>query len=346
MVSIEERIREIEDEIRKTPYNKATSHHIGRLKAKIARLREENEKRFSQKSSGESYAIRKGGHATAVLVGNPSVGKSTLLNALTGAKSEVAAYEFTTLKVMPGVMHYKGAEIQVLDVPGIIEGAARGRGRGREILSVVRSADIALLMVDAERPQQLDLIYRELHSAGIRLNTKRPNVTITKRPRGGINISSTVNLSLDKSVISAVLHEYRYHNADVLIREDITVDDLVDALSKRTVHLRGIIVFNKIDLCNTRELTKLRQEFPDASFISAEGNIGLEELKEKIYTELGFIRIYLKPQGKEPDMDEPLVVLHGSTVRDVCLKLHRDFIKKFRYAQVWGPSAKHEGQRV
>ncbi|MFI5384009.1 MAG: GTPase, partial [Methanosarcina thermophila] len=99
MSSIQEQIREIEDEIRRTQYNKATSHHIGRLKAKIARLRDEAEKRASAKGGGDGYSIRKSGDGTVTLVGFPSVGKSTLLNKLTGARSAVGAYEFTTLTV-------------------------------------------------------------------------------------------------------------------------------------------------------------------------------------------------------------------------------------------------------
>ena len=46
---------------------------------------------------------------------------------------QVAAYEFTTLTCIPGVVHYRGAKIQMLDLPGIIEGAKDGKGRGRQV---------------------------------------------------------------------------------------------------------------------------------------------------------------------------------------------------------------------
>lgn len=70
-----------------------------------------------------------------IILGFPSVGKSTLMNTLAGVFSEVAAYEFTTLTTVPGVIKYKGAKIQLLDLPGIIEGAKDGKGRGRQVIA-------------------------------------------------------------------------------------------------------------------------------------------------------------------------------------------------------------------
>ena len=62
-----------------------------------------------------------------------SVGKSTLLTTLTGTHSEAASYEFTTLTCIPGIIHYNDTKIQLLDLPGIIEGASEGKGRGRQV---------------------------------------------------------------------------------------------------------------------------------------------------------------------------------------------------------------------
>lgn len=83
--------------------------------------------------AGEGFEVQKYGDGRVALIGFPSVGKSTLLNQLTGTESEAAAYEFTTLTCIPGVVHYKGTKIQMLDLPGIIEGAAQGKGRGRQV---------------------------------------------------------------------------------------------------------------------------------------------------------------------------------------------------------------------
>lgn len=85
------------------------------------------------------------------LIGFPSVGKSTLLSQLTGTDSEAAAYEFTTLTCIPGVIHYNDAKIQLLDLPGIIEGAAQGKGRGRQVIAVCKSADLLLMVLDASK---------------------------------------------------------------------------------------------------------------------------------------------------------------------------------------------------
>lgn len=62
-----------------------------------------------------------------------SVGKSTLLTMLTGTHSEAASYEFTTLTCIPGIIQYNDTKIQLLDLPGIIEGASEGKGRGRQV---------------------------------------------------------------------------------------------------------------------------------------------------------------------------------------------------------------------
>ena len=86
--TIDEQIKKIEEEIFNTQKNKATEHHIGKLKAKIARLREVSDKRKSTSIKGKGFAIKKSGDATIGLIGFPSVGKSTLLNKLTDANSK------------------------------------------------------------------------------------------------------------------------------------------------------------------------------------------------------------------------------------------------------------------
>lgn len=350
MTSINEEIEEVEEEIRETPYNKSTEQHIGRLKAKLARLKEEKIRKAEKQAGGEGYAIEKSGDATVVVVGFPSVGKSTLLNSLTGADAEVADYEFTTLKVIPGSLKYKGANIQILDVPGIISGAAEGRGRGREVLSVLRNADLMLLMIDSLDLDQYYQIKEELYKAGIRLNEDPPEVKIQKRGSGGLEINSTVSLDISKDEIRSVLEESGLVNASVLIREKLDTDRLIDAVLGNREYIPGLVLVNKIDLLDQDSLSELKNRFCDTIdeevlFVSAKSG-NLEGLKEKIFDELGFIRVYLKPKGGEADMEEPMILQRGTVIEDLCRNIHRDLVDNFKYARVWGESAKHPGQEV
>ena len=348
-MAIEEQIKAVEDEIQKTPYNKATQHHIGRLKAKLARLKDEQEtRRLKGGGGGPSYAVKKSGNATVGLVGFPSVGKSTLLNQITDATSEVAAYDFTTLDVIPGLMEHRGAKIQVLDMPGLIRGASKGRGRGKEVLSVARACDLLLLMIDVFETH-VDVLADELHLAGIRLNKRPADVTLTKANRGGLTVNPTVKLTkLDAEMVADICREWGYLNGTVVVRQDITEDQLIDVLAGNRVFLRAFVVVNKIDLVSSDYVKQLQAKLPGWKLIpiSAEKGVGLTRLKDEIYSTLRFMRVFLKPQGKEADMTDPMIVKQDSDVGMVCDAIHRDWRKRFRYANVWGPSAQFPGQKV
>jgi uncharacterized protein len=124
---------------------------------------------------GAGFDVSKSGDARVALVGFPSVGKSTFLSKITKTRSEVAAYSFTTLTAIPGVLEYGGAEIQILDLPGIIEGAAEGKGRGRQVISAAKTSDMILMVLDAtKRAEQRALLEAELEAVGIRLNREPP----------------------------------------------------------------------------------------------------------------------------------------------------------------------------
>ncbi|KAL5723884.1 hypothetical protein ACHQM5_007223 [Ranunculus cassubicifolius] len=136
----------------RTQKNKATEYHLGQLKAKIAKLRTQLlEPPKGTSGAGEGFEVTKFGHGRVALIGFPSVGKSTLLTMLTGTHSEAASYEFTTLTCIPGIIHYNGTKIQLLDLPGIIEGASEGKGRGRQVIAVSKSSDIVLMVLDASK---------------------------------------------------------------------------------------------------------------------------------------------------------------------------------------------------
>lgn len=349
MSSIEEQITEVEDEIRRTQYNKATSHHIGRLRAKIAVLRLEREKRSASKGGGGlGYGVRKSGHATVGLVGYPSVGKSTLLTRLTGAESEAAAYDFTTLSIIPGMLRYAGASIQILDMPGLIPGASKGRGRGREVLSVVRSTDLILFMIDPDHTDFRALL-NELEGAGVRINGRPPKIVVTPGDRGGLLINSTVRLThLSGGLAVQIAREFGMHNGQIVLREDATADQLIDVLAGNRVYLPAILAVNKTENLSPEERARLQEKvrgFP-TTFISARTRAGLPELIVAIAEALAFVRIYVKPPGGPPDREEPVILRRGDRVEQLLKRLPEDLDAHFKAAMVWGRSARFPGQTV
>jgi uncharacterized protein len=349
MANIEQQIAEVEKEISETEYNKATQQHIGKLKAKVARLKVEAEKRAATRGGGgKSFAVKKSGHASAALIGFPSVGKSTLLNSITNARSNVAAYEFTTLDVIPGILYHRDAEIQILDLPGIIRGAAAGRGRGREVIAVARASDLVIFVSDVYTPDHSVLV-GELRSAGIRFNEKPADIRVTKAIRGGIQIHFTApQKQMNAEFAADLVAEYGLLNADVVIRQTITDEQLIDTLAGNRVYLPGVVALNKIDAADAAMLARARRVLKGWQVveISAEKGKGLEELKDLLYDKMRFIRIYLRPQGGEADFKEPLIMKEGTTVEQVCDHIHRDIKRKFRYANIWGKSARFPGQTV
>ena len=349
-MGIPEKIKAIQDEILRTQLNKATEHHIGLLKAKIAKLKREQEAEQVKKSSKkqDGFDVKRTGDATVVFIGLPSVGKSTLLNRLTGSKSAVGAFQFTTLTVVPGVMNYRGARIQVLDLPGIIKGASTGKGLGKRILSVARSADIVLLVLDVFQPYHEDVLVNELGNIGIRLNQTPPNIVIEKSTTGGIAVAQQVKLKkMSEKLLKEILNVYGYTSARVVIREDIESEQLIDFINGNKTYAKGITILNKIDLVDDAFVKKVSKKIKtDVIPTSADSNKNINQLKERIYNELQFIRVYLRPKGGETDFKEPLIVREGNTVMDVCNKLHRNLKKDFRFGLVWGKSVKFGGQRV
>jgi len=348
MEKIEAEIEKIEKEIRETPYHKGTEHHIGRLKAKLSKLRNKLFEGYGKKGKRLGYAIKKQGDATVILIGPPSCGKSTLINKLTNAKSKIAPYAFTTINVIPGMMEYNHAKIQILDVPGLIEGAEEGKGRGLEVLSVARGCDLIVVMSDVFRPDAINKIKEILHKNYIRINIVRPNITFVKKASGGIILRTNIKQDFSKETLKQITSELGIKNAEIIINQKITIDDLIDALSANRIYLPAIFVLNKADLLsNQNKKLKLSiQEDEEILLISAEKEIGLEKLKQKIWQKLGLITIFLLPKGEKSQERFPIVISKGSTLYDCALKIGESFARKVNYAKIWGGGAKFPGQKV
>jgi small GTP-binding protein len=341
MQTINEQVAQIEAVLRKTPHHKATNAFIGAMRAKIARLKDRQiELGGKHGGGGAGFQVKKQGDATVVLVGPPSCGKSTLINILTNAESKVAPYAFTTVTVVPGMLKYRQAYIQILDIPGLIEGASRGKGRGREVLSVARAANLLIVMTDVERVNLIPKMIQELEAAGIRLNKEKPNIIVERKTEGGIEVKSNIKQDLDKETIKEIAREYGIKNGIITLKDSVTLEQLFDSFSENRVYIPAIFVVNKID-----EKPK-GYKYGQYIGISAEKEIGIQNLINSIWRELKFVTVYLVKPDEELSEGDPVIMKEGENLHDVALKIGPDFAASKKIVKIWGTGAKFGGQEV
>lgn len=350
MVSVVEKIKQIELELSRTQKNKATEYHIGLQRGKLARLKRQllEPEAGGSNGGGQGFEVSKSGDARVALIGFPSVGKSSFLSKITKTKSEVASYAFTTLTSVPGVLEYEGASIQILDLPGIIGGASEGKGRGKQVIATAKTADLILMVLDATKSSnQREILENELENIGIRLNKPKPNIYFKIKKTGGIKYNFlTPPKNLDKNLVYDILKDYKIHNCDILIRdENVTIDDFIDIMNDSHVtYIKCLYVYNKIDAVSIEEIDRIARE-PNTVVMSCEQDLGLNDVIEEIWYQLDLLKLYTKRKGIAMNFSDPLVVRNGSTIENVCDGIHRDFKTNFKYALVWGSSTKHNPQK-
>jgi hypothetical protein len=340
---IKMKIARVKKEIRDTPYDKASEHHHGVLKAKLARLTADLEGPMNKGGGGGGgYAVKHSGDACVVLAGLPSVGKSTLLNALTNAESKVGNYDFTTLGVVPGMMEYKGVRIQILDLPGIIRGASKNKGFGKRVISVIRAADLVVLMTDWRRLAWFKKMEEELYDNNIRLGGILPKITVKKTNRGAIQVIDP-HKNFDKQMVIDIAKELDFSNAMIQIDEKTdSVDRLIDGLAKNRKYMPVVKVVSKMDEKGSRA-----PKDKDCLLVSADMGMGLEELKEEIWRKLGLVRVYLKrSRTAVADKEKPLIVKRDSSLSTVVEKISTEMLGEIKEAHIWGMMARFAGQKV
>lgn len=287
-MDIQERIKEIEEEIRETPYHKGTEHHIGLLRARLAKLREETGEKGKGRG-GAGFAIKKTGDATLALIGPPSVGKSTLLNRLTNALSPVGDYDFTTVRVIPGMMNYYGANIQILDLPGVLTGGMSGRGHSREIISALRQVDLVLIMVDVADFDKIGKIKKELTKNRVYLPTLTIVNKIDLKPnfeREASNEENLIFISAKENIGVAKLKEKIWqrlsmiriflcppgNNPDLshplILRKDSTVAEAILKISSELVQAGRKVVINGPSSKFKNQLVSLNHVLADKDIIT------------------------------------------------------------------------------
>ncbi|MFA5176023.1 MAG: GTPase [Candidatus Nanoarchaeia archaeon] len=248
--SDEEKLKALEEMLRTLPSHKGTESMAVNLKLRYKKLKAAVEsKKKNKKSSGKSNLIKREGAARICIVGLTNSGKSQLLKDLTGAKIEIADYEFTTKKIEQGTLDYKGIKLQVLEIPAIIKDF-HSKEKGPEFLSAIKDADLIILIYDTE--QERKFVFEELYKNDIEL---------------------------------------------------------------------PIIYYKKFS------------------------DMEIEKLKDLIWNNLNLIYVYTKQPGKKPAYP-PIALKKKSKIKDLAGNIHKDFLKKFKHAKIWGESAKHEGMQA
>jgi small GTP-binding protein len=285
-----EKIIAIETMLAIMPKHKGTDKLRADLRKRLSQLRDESLKKTGGKRS-QVFDIERTGAGQVVLVGFPNVGKSQLLGALTQARPEVGAYPYTTRLPLPGMMHYENIQIQLIDIPSLLDESAKAW-----LTNIIRNADALLLVLDlAADPQiELALLLEELEHYKVRLEG------------------------------SPGAEELGY------------------------VAKKMLVVGNKMDAKGASEqFLRLKEAFSQFNpvAVSAQEEDSVKSMGRQIFELLEIMRVYTKAPGKDPDLNNPVILPRGSSVIDFASQIHKDFVQKLRYARIWG-SGKYEGQRV
>ena len=290
---------------------------IAGLKSKVERLNNSSTK----KGSAPTMYVKKDGIGQIVITGMPNTGKSWLLNKLVGKKlAEEAEYEFSTVEPVPGMAPYEGGSLQLVELPAIVEGSAKGRSQGKEIISLARNADSIIILGTKE---QREIVAKELEESKIFLNRTKPPIVVKTSTFKGTQISGKEHLGFSEEKLIEYLKNTGFANATVIITGKInSIEDVIEALDSS-------IVYKKAVLFDARKVTDHL----------------IADLKDHIFLSLDKVLVYTKKPGKEVEMIDPMSLPKGSTLDDLAKHLHKDFAKKLKFAKVWG-STKFPGQRV
>ena len=292
--SPEERVRLLEELISTVPKHKGTDKLRADLRRRLSKLKSASQTQKKVSRHVSAYQIVKEGAGQIAIIGQPNVGKSALLNALTNASPEVAAYPFSTWTPTPGMMDVDGAQIQLIDTPPLnwdyVEPA---------FMDLVRRSDLVVLVIDLQAD-----------------------------PIGQLEDSL---LFLAEQRIAPERHRQ--------IHQD----------QMRFMYRPFMIVVNKCDDPSFDEDFEVLCELLDEDWplipLSASTGYNLDRFKRGVYHQLGIMRVFTKPPGKEPDLTTPYVLQRGTNVEEFAAKVHRDFFDQLKAARVWGSSA-FDGQVV
>jgi len=142
------------------------------------------------------------------------------------------------------------------------------------------------------------------------------------------------------------MHEYKIHNAEIVVREDCSVDDFIDVVEGNRKYVKCLYVYNKIDMIGIDQVDELARR-ANSVVISCNLVLNLDALLGTIWEYLGLVRVFTKKRGEKPNFEEPLILTSGRggvTVKSAVLQIHKDMLDNIKYALIWGLSAKHSPQ--
>jgi len=296
--------------LRAIPKHKGTEHLQADIKTKIKQLTEElaGPKKGGARG-GPPQAVRAEGAAQIPLIGAANVGKSSLLAKLTGSKTEIGPYPYTTKYPIPGMLAFEDIQFQLVDLPPL----------SKELIepwyaNALQTADAALLVIDLSNPECLDNIRFIMET----LDKKR----VTLQHRWPFSAQTTV---AEKTATASP-------------PKPISPKTDNDEPDPFRLHLQP-------DPNDAKTLVELLGTDFIAIPVSAENKIGLDKIGPLLFSGLGIVRVYTKIPGKKTDTGPPYTLRRGSKIQDLAQLVHKDLAASIKFAKLWG-SGLFQGQQV
>jgi small GTP-binding protein len=302
----DEKLACLEEMLSVIPKHKGTDKMQADLKRRISQMKTRISQSGASTRKGFSHKVRKEGAGQVVLLGEPNVGKSQLLTALTNARPDVAPYPFTTREPVPGMMYFENVQIQLVDIPPVSDEHTE-----HWVPEMVRGADGVLLVVDLSAPDVLNQVenpVERLESIKIRLvgalqDSCPPNVTQKKT----MVVANKVDMVETQETLDALrdLYAARFPLLVVSARNGAGLEELRHA------------VFDLLDVVRIYSKSPGKQADMDTPFTLPRGStvLNLAQAVHKDFTEgLKFARIWGSAKFDGQQVTKDYVLADGDIV--------------------------------